>query len=186
MATFFTRDGAEISSRAIPKAEPSGFAPGIYLRYLMLAAALAIAFDLAAVPLAHARHSTATPTPTAVLSAHRLTAEAPFLAENNQAMNKMMAAMSVAPTGDVDIDFAATMIPHHQGAIDMAIAELHFGKNEKLRRIAQEIVVDQEQEIAAMRMAIGQPLLPSAPAPTQMSTATKGSVPRMTMQMNAR
>jgi hypothetical protein len=95
--------------------------------------------------------------------------EAPFLAENATAMDRMMAGMTVKPTGDVDADFTAMMIPHHQGAIDMALAELRYGKNEQLRRIAQEIIVDQQQEIAAMRLALGQPLPPSAPAPTQVS-----------------
>lgn len=92
--------------------------------------------------------------------------ETPFLTENNAAMDKMMADMNVKPTGDVDVDFAAMMIPHHQGAIDMALAELRHGKNEQLRRIAQEIVVEQQQEIIAMRLALGQPLPPSAPLPT--------------------
>ena len=92
--------------------------------------------------------------------------EAAFLAENDAAMKKMMAGMAVKPTGDADTDFAAMMIPHHQGAIDMAVAELRYGKNEQLRRIAQEIIVDQQQEIAAMRLALGQGLPPSAPAPT--------------------
>jgi hypothetical protein len=94
--------------------------------------------------------------------------EAPFLIENAAAMNKMMAAMEVTPTGDVATDFAAMMIPHHQGAIDMAIAYLRHGKNEQLRRIAQEIIVEQQQEIAAMRLALGQPLPPASPAPTQV------------------
>jgi uncharacterized protein (DUF305 family) len=70
-------------------------------------------------------------------------------------MSKMMAAMAVTPTGDVDRDFVATMVPHHQGAIEMAQAELRYGHNEQLRRIAQEIIVDQTQEIAVMRQAIG-------------------------------
>jgi len=96
-------------------------------------------------------------------------AEAPFWAENAAAMDRMMNGMTVQPTGDVDADFAAMMIPHHQGAIDMALAELRYGKNEQLRRIAQEIIVDQQQEIAAMRLALGQPLPASAPAPTQVS-----------------
>lgn len=95
--------------------------------------------------------------------------EAPFLAENAAAMDKMMADMSVKPTGDVDADFSAMMIPHHQGAIDMALAELRYGKNEQLRRIAQEIVVEQQQEITAMRLALGQTLPPSAAAPTQLT-----------------
>jgi hypothetical protein len=105
-----------------------------------------------------------------VTSLHAQTAapdEAPFLAENAAAMEKMMNDMTVKPSGDIDADFAAMMIPHHQGAINMASAELRYGKNEQLRRIAQEIVVEQQQEIVAMRLALGQPLPPSAPAQTQ-------------------
>jgi hypothetical protein len=115
--------------------------------------------------------------------------EKPFLAENNAAMDKMMAGMAVKPTGDVDVDFAAMMIPHHQGAIDMALAELRYGKNEQLRRIAQEIVVDQQQEIIAMRLALGQPLPSSTAAPTQAqpppenAPASSTSMP-MSMKMN--
>jgi len=93
--------------------------------------------------------------------------EAPFMAENDAAMTRMMKGMSVKPTGDVDRDFVAMMVPHHQGAIDMALAELRYGHDERLRRIAQEIVVEQQQEIAAMRLALGQPLPPSTPVPTQ-------------------
>jgi uncharacterized protein (DUF305 family) len=77
-----------------------------------------------------------------------------FLAENAAAMSKMMAAMAVKPSGDVDRDFVATMVPHHQGAIEMAQAQLRYGRSEQLRRIAQEIIVDQTQEIAAMKLAI--------------------------------
>lgn len=103
--------------------------------------------------------------------------EAPFLAENGVAMDKMMADMAVKPTGDVDVDFAAMMIPHHQGAIDMALAELRYGKNEQLRRIAQEIVVEQQQEIIAMRLALGQSLPPSASAETQATPGQPSAVP---------
>jgi hypothetical protein len=99
--------------------------------------------------------------------AFAVTPEAAFLAENQTAMSKMMAGMNVTPSGDVDRDFAAVMIPHHQGAIDMALAQLRYGHNEQLRRIAQEIIVDQQQEIAAMRLALGQPLPPSVAAPDQ-------------------
>jgi Domain of unknown function (DUF305) len=84
-------------------------------------------------------------------------------------MDRMMAGMAVLPSGDVDQDFAAGMIPHHQGAIDMAQAELRYGRNEQLRRIAQEIIVEQQQEIVAMRLALGQPLPPSVSAPDQPS-----------------
>lgn len=96
-------------------------------------------------------------------------AEALFLAENNTAMDRMMAAMEVKPTGDIDADFVAMMSPHHQGAIDMAIAYLRYGKNEQLRRLAQEIIVEQQQEIAAMQLALGRPAPASAPSPTQPS-----------------
>ena len=81
-------------------------------------------------------------------------AEAPFVRDNAAAMSKMMAAMAVRASGDVDRDFVATMVPHHQGAIEMAQAELRYGHNEQLRRIAQEIIVDQTQEIAVMRLAV--------------------------------
>lgn len=94
-------------------------------------------------------------------------AQAGFAAENDAAMARMMAGMSIKPSGSVDRDFADMMIAHHQGAIDMAQAELRHGDNEQLRRIAQEIIVEQQQEIAAMRLALDQPLPPSAPAPTQ-------------------
>ena len=93
--------------------------------------------------------------------------EAPFLTENDAAMKKMMNDMAVKPTGDVDSDFVAMMVPHHQGAIDMAIAVLRYGRNAQIRRLAQEIIVTQQQEIAAMRLAVGESPLPSVPSPTQ-------------------
>lgn len=91
------------------------------------------------------------------------TDEASFLAENETAMSTMMTAMSIKPSGNVDADFVAMMVPHHQGAIDMARAELRYGHNEQLRRLAQEIIITQQQEIAVMRLAVTQPLSPSAP-----------------------
>jgi len=97
-----------------------------------------------------------------------LTGEAPFLRENDAAMVKMMNDMAAKPTGDVNRDFVAMMLPHHQGAIDMAVAYLRYGNNEQLRRIAQEIIVDQQQEIAAMRLALGDPLPASNAVPTQV------------------
>jgi DUF305 family protein family protein len=100
-----------------------------------------------------------------------MAAEQPFLAESSAAMDKMMARMDVTPTGDVDADFAAMMIPHHQGAIDMAVGYLRYGHNEQLRRIAQEIIVDQQQEIAAMHLALGRRLPADSAASTQVSPA---------------
>jgi hypothetical protein len=97
--------------------------------------------------------------------------EAQFLAADRVAMDRMMAGMSAKPSGNVDSDFTAMMIPHHQGAIDMAQTELLYGRNEQLRRIAQQIIVEQQQEIIAMRLALHQPLPASAAAPDQQSSA---------------
>lgn len=105
----------------------------------------------------------------AALAATPLAASTPhseFMSANDAAMIKMMADMDIKPSGDVDRDFVNMMIPHHQGGIDMAVAQLRYGKNEQLRRLAQEIIVAQQQEIAAMRLAVGQPLPPSSPSPT--------------------
>jgi Domain of unknown function (DUF305) len=107
-----------------------------------------------------------------------------FLADNDAAMTKMMAGMDVKPSGDIDRDFAAMMIPHHQGAIEMAQAELRYGDNEQLRRIAQEIIVDQQQEIAAMHLALDQPLPPSVASPTQVSAPNVPAAPSHAMHMH--
>jgi hypothetical protein len=80
-------------------------------------------------------------------------AEQPFLSENVAAMKGMMADMTIKPTGDVDRDFVAMMVPHHQSAIDMAKIELKYGHNEQLRELAQQIVAKQQQEILVMRDA---------------------------------
>jgi len=82
------------------------------------------------------------------------TADGPFIAASGAAVQQMMKAMAVRPSGDVDRDFVAMMIPHHESAIAMAKGELRYGKNEQLRRMAQEIVVTQQQEVAAMRLAL--------------------------------
>ncbi len=122
----------------------------------------AISYALAQAPMAASGSGGALPLHNLVNSV-----EAPFLAENDAAMTKMMSDMTVRPTGDVDRDFVKMMIPHHQGAIDMAKAVLRYGRNEQLRRLAQEIIVTQQQEIAAMRIAIGDKLPPSVASPTQ-------------------
>jgi hypothetical protein len=103
------------------------------------------------------------------------TEEASFLKENEAAMAKMMSAMATKPSGDIDRDFVAMMTPHHQGAIDMALIELRYGRNEQLRRIAQEIIIEQMQEIEAMKLAIGQQVTGSAPASTQQAVPTRAA-----------
>jgi len=76
-----------------------------------------------------------------------------FMARMNVSMTTMDGSMKAAAmNGSVDHDFAAMMIPHHQGAIEMAKAELLFGKDPAVRRLAQEILVDQQSEIDAMNL----------------------------------
>ena len=73
-------------------------------------------------------------------------------AELMESMNRMHAAMSSAkPSADSDADFVALMLPHHQAAIEMARTELTFGTDPQLRRLAQEIVTDQESETQLMQ-----------------------------------
>jgi uncharacterized protein (DUF305 family) len=108
-------------------------------------------------------------------SASALAGEGLYLHQTDAAMDKMMADMSVKPTGDVDRDFVAMMVPHHQGAIDMAKAEFQYGSDQKLKAIAQEIIVDQMQEITLMRLAVGEPLPADQPSPTQAPSQTSGA-----------
>jgi len=64
---------------------------------------------------------------------------------------KMMHGMAVPYTGNADVDFRAKMIPHHQGAIDMAKVALAHAKDETTKVLAAQIIKDQEREIAEMR-----------------------------------
>ncbi len=93
----------------------------------------------------HAGHGTTaqatTPTP-----------KGPFYSENDAAMARMHKDMHEGPfSGDVDQDFLAMMVPHHQGAIDMAALVLRHGRDPLVRRIAEDIMAGQQIEIDAMR-----------------------------------
>ena len=71
--------------------------------------------------------------------------------EFKQAHMKMLKDMHQTFTGKADLDFVTGMIPHHQGAIDMAKAQLAHGKDPEIRKMAEKIIADQEREIAEMR-----------------------------------
>ncbi len=103
--------------------------------------------------------------------------EQPFLSENATAMHKMMADMTIKPTGDIDRDFVEMMVPHHQGAVDMAKAELKYGRNEQLRRLAQQIVATQQREITVMQNAVSDGKSSSAQSPEQPRAALPQSGP---------
>jgi uncharacterized protein (DUF305 family) len=66
------------------------------------------------------------------------------------AMRAMHKGMMVKPTGDADVDFVRGMIPHHQGAIDMAKIVLEHGKDPEIKKLAEEVIRAQEGEIAFM------------------------------------
>lgn len=71
-----------------------------------------------------------------------------------QINDNMHKSMDIKFTGDADKDFLASMIPHHQGAIDMAEVVLQHGKNPKIRQLAQEIITMQKKEIADMKQLL--------------------------------
>jgi uncharacterized protein (DUF305 family) len=110
---------------------------------------------LAAVAQKHAAQS-ATSTelrPIAPTAEFTATTDKTFDQLMGDAMSVMHQGMHTAPqTGDPDRDFVTMMIPHHQGAIDMAKALLLYGKDEQLKRLAQEIIADQQNEVQWMQL----------------------------------
>jgi uncharacterized protein (DUF305 family) len=85
------------------------------------------------------------------------TAAGPNWLELTAAMDQMHVAMaSVEPSGDSDADFVDLMLPHHQAAVDMAKTQLMHGKDPQMRRLAQEIITDQQSEIELMRLWLKQ------------------------------
>lgn len=86
-----------------------------------------------------------------LLVAPRPAAASEFHRALQTVMVQMDAEMCITPSADADRDFARAMIPHHQGAVEMAKLELLYGSDPRLRRLAQGMVVEQSQEIALMR-----------------------------------
>jgi uncharacterized protein (DUF305 family) len=80
--------------------------------------------------------------------------EQQFLFEIDLAMSNMNRSMLTTPTDDIDRDFVNVMVPHHQGAIDMARAEIKYGRNDALRQLAQRMVSEQEEEISSLSHAL--------------------------------
>lgn len=74
----------------------------------------------------------------------------PVIVAYASANKKMHKGMMIPYTGDPDVDFVAGMIPHHQGAVDMARVQLQYGKDEDLKKLARGIIVNQTNEIAMM------------------------------------
>jgi uncharacterized protein (DUF305 family) len=121
-------------------------------RFVLIAALLVLA---AAQVQKHAAQS-------AIFTETRITAPTPeFTASTDRTFDQLIGeAMSVMHkdmhsaeyTGEPDHDFVTMMIPHHQGAIDMAKALLLYGKDEQLKRLALEIIADQQNEVQLMQL----------------------------------
>jgi len=147
----------------------SGGLPRPGLGIAIFGARLLIAFAFPSHVLAHEAHPPAQPTTATAVD------EAPFLKENDDAMTRMMNGMAIKPTGDIDHDFVAMMSPHHQGAIDMAKVQLLHGKDPQMRRLAQEIVTDQQLEIELMRRWLRQQEEQGKVKSTTAAGGTKGN-----------
>lgn len=149
-----------------------------------VAATLALAQDTS-----KAYHLRGAMSPQYVADRPDLAEEQPFLSANDAALNKMTADMVIKPSGDIDRDFAAMMVPHHLGAIEMAQAELRYGHDEQLRCLARKIVAARQQEITAMRVVTGAGA-PASASPVQPDEMPLGEFVRSTtprgLKMNTR
>jgi uncharacterized protein (DUF305 family) len=123
-----------------------------FIRKMLIA--LAMASLISTLPVVLAQDQTTTHRVGAVMASSE---EQEFVIDSDLAMGKMSLEMSVDPTGDVDRDFVAMMIPQAQGAIDVARAELKYGHSEDLRRLARNLIAERESEISDMRSGIGNP-----------------------------
>ena len=82
--------------------------------------------------------------------------DTPAAAANKAAMQRMMTAMDAPATGNADHDFVIGMLPHHQGAIDMARVELRYGHDPALRKLARDIIASQAKEETFMQRWLAQ------------------------------
>jgi uncharacterized protein (DUF305 family) len=115
---------------------------------------LGIILSILALPVARAQDQTMTRQVEAVTASSD---EQEFVVDSELAVSTMGLEMSADPTGNVDSDFIAMMIPHNQGAIDLARAELKYGHSEDLRGLARSLIAERESEMSDMRSAIGNP-----------------------------
>jgi hypothetical protein len=114
----------------------------------------------------------------AMLAPPRGMAETPATPEFMAAHHRMMRNMSQPYTGDPDVDFRIQMIPHHQGAIDMARVALKHARSPWTRQLAEAVILEQQREIAEMQAWLARRGVGAPQAGGPQYVITTSSLPR--------